>query len=201
MAQLYATGPVLLWVKFPMDDEPQFLGVGQRAPVVDVIPSFTPRYADVSGPTIPLDLLHSGDSGRVSVDLNFCNMNVLQAVRTRSRNVTFPRIDPGGWDPGQLGMPLIASGCVPVLYLRFASSEKPSYTNFVNGNVPDGYRFFAAILDPECVRPGGTSAEYKTHLLWNCLRKYDRAAKNQYGRGALRLYDEDVSEVSSLEPN
>jgi hypothetical protein len=200
--QLYATGPVTVWVKFPMDDEPQPLGYGERAPVVDVTPTYRYRYADAS-PDVPLDALLTGLRGTVSVDLAEFNMNVLQALRTRARNATFPRIDPGFGDAGQYGMPLIASGCAPVLYLHFTGSEKPAYTQFVSGNLPDGYRFFAAILSPENLRPGGTTANYKTHLAWDCLPHYNRDARSQYGkygRGTKRLYDEDMTEVVGRNP-
>ena len=201
MAQIYSTGAVDVWVKFPMDSRPQFLGHGERAPVINVTPRYSPFYATVSGPDIPLELLYTGSSGRVSIDLSRFNMNVLRAVQSRCRNGSFfPAIDPGLDDAGQIGTPLISSGCVPKLYLRFPSSGKPPYQNFVNGNLPDGYRFFAAILDPECVKPGGTTANYKISLVWNCLRAFDLNAETNYGWGKFRLYDQDMKDLAGLSP-
>lgn len=177
-----------------MDDSPQFLGWGERAPVIDVTPSYAPFFATVSGTEVPLELLYNGLSGRVTVDLTLFNYNVLRAVQTRVRGNAFNAIDPGLDDAGMIGTPLISGGCVPKLYLRFPFAGKPTYRDFVNGNLIEGYRFFAAVLDPETVR-GGSGQAHKVALNWKCLRGYDLDAKTNYGRGSLRLFDNDMGDL------
>jgi hypothetical protein len=200
VAQLYATRAVNIWLKFPGDTQPQFLGHGTTAPVPIITPSYVPFFPDIGGPNVPTELLECGESARVEVDLTRYNWNVLMAARSRARNARFPAIRPGFTDAGQGGVAVIRGGCATVLYLEYPGANLPAFQDFVSGNLPDGFRFFAAMLDPETHKPGSTDA-YKVRLNWWDLRAYRRDATSQFGRGTMTLFDHDLSELDGLRPN
>ena len=174
MSMLLATGPVEMWVGFAFEALPQFLGFGERAPVIDVQRSYVGHKVD-SGGEAEVERFYAGQSGRVSVDLVRLNLLVLDAcrdaARTANASTTGLGISPGLDDASGVGTPTVLSGAACKLYLRFPYANKAVFQNPTSGALPAGYRFWAATLDPEVLRPGGTTASYKTHLVWNCVRK------------------------------
>lgn len=199
MSQLYSTGPVSVFVGL-YGQTPQFLGYGERAPEIDIIPSFVPFFSDSGGPEVPAELLLAGQSGRVTVDLNKMNMKTLRVIQTRGRGRNFTATDPGLDDAGQIGTPMLTNNCSCKLYLRFDRSGVATYNNFLSGAIPRGYRFFAAILDPETVLPSSTTA-LKQCLAWKCLRAWDPTIKTPFGRGTRRLFDNDLTDLMGINPD
>lgn len=178
--------------------------------MVEVLPKYTQFHADVGGEE-PLEEFYAGASGRVSVDLNRFNWRVLKAIQDRPRSNSGDPITPGFDDAGRIGTPMIRPngvGSAPglgtypahALFLRFPFRNKEAYQNGNDGNLPDGYRFFRAFLDPERCVMGSTSV-FKIHLSWRCRRYHDRTRITPYGRGGLYLYDENMEALEGLQPD
>lgn len=155
------------------------------------------------GGEAPFDAIYSGESARITVDLNRFNTPLLRSIEARSRSATFPGAV-GGFDaPGQVGTLMVTEGASFQLLLHFPFSAKAPFLGAVGPNsggpMIQGYRFFAAYLDPESVQ-GGSASVLKYHLSFECLRVFSPTASG-VGFGSFALYDTDVSSVVSLPLN
>lgn len=196
MAQLYATGPVSVLVGCSPSGPPLFLGHGESAPDIDTEVRYVPFHSDSAG-EVPAEKFWAGESGRVSVDLVRFNWRVLDIIRARGRGRNFPAITPGFADAGQVGTPMLTNGCSYPLYLMFPFAAKAVYNVAANGALPPGYRFLAAMLDPDRSVVGSATAA-KIHLEWDCIAVYDYTRKTAFGRGSRLLYDSNVSAAAGI---
>lgn len=217
--RLHSTGPVSVFVasfaemvhygyRLPDRNAWDILGHGERAPSIDIRPVYKPIQADIGGDA-PFDSVYSGATGYVSLELVHFDWQVVQFLMQFSshsentRGFTHPIINTEY--PGDVGtMTMLEGGWY--VFLRF---NKKGGMWGRQGNMPMGYLFHCAILDPASVIVGtGTAA--KIRLAFNCMRRryqsglglgaYSSSARYQYGEGcaASILYqdrDADVVDV------
>lgn len=199
MAQLYVTGPVHVYIKHVLDGTVRFLGHGERAPTIQLTPNLVPVKCDVGGEA-QFESIYSGEGATVRVDLVRYNMAVMNTIRVRSRSTAFPAAVPGYDNPGMIGTLTLAEGAYYQLILVFPNAAKPFYQNAVNGALPAGYRFKAAVMDPESQQPGSANP-YKLSVSWTCLRIFDPTDRNAFGFGGFSLYDNNVAEALAVPLN
>lgn len=203
MAQLYSTGPVDMFVWHAQANAPVFLGHGERAPSIEVTPSWVPVHCDLAGQA-PMDTLYSGEMGRVSVELIRYNWATVKEMQDRAIHQDDRVATPGVCTPGDLGLLAVQEGSFYILYLRFQHAVKTAMSGMVGG-----YRFYAAVLEPMSVVAGSTTAN-KIHMTFNCYRRYLRnnssyvpagapaVANNSFGVGTYILYDHNMSDIGVI---
>jgi hypothetical protein len=201
MAQLYTTGPVDVFIRHALDLSPVFLGHGERAPTIDITPNYLPVKAHYGG-EIPVDAIFSGETGKVRMELVRFNHNALNMLKNRARSMLDQNPVKGLFEPGQIGTMIISEYSFFELWLRFTHSKK-LHNN--NGDLPDGYRFLTAVLEPESI-VGGSSTIMKVSLTFSCWRYpfcgYGLATRPGIGgfNGVnLKLYDHDMSEIGDID--
>jgi hypothetical protein len=121
-------------------------------------------------------------------------------MRARAKSTSFPTATDGFDAPGQIGTLALVEGSAYELFLRFPFSAKGPFMNAANGALPAGYRFRAAVADPESFQ-GGSANPYKFHLSWTCYRLFDPTATNAFGFGSFTLYDSNLASIAGLSIN
>lgn len=199
MAQLFCTGPVLVYIGIPRGNSrvPAFLGTAEKAPQIIVNSEFEPVFNDIGGSMIPIAELFQGETAVVSMVLTRFNEATVQAVRS----LVGPR--PGFYPTGSYGTIMEQEGFTFPLYLRFPYVAKPSMA----GMVP-GYRFWSAkFTGPLQVVPGTTAL--RKQIIFGCTRSWTLASSPLAGTalpvdaplGNSILYDHNMAEVLNVPVN
>lgn len=203
MAQVYVTGPVDLWVQTARQGGPTFLGHGERAPVIQLVPHYVVHHADAAGAAV-FERLYAGAIARISVDLvrfNQATLDDIQAAGGAAWDQPGAEADAAfGFDPpGAIGTATMAEGLGHTLYLRFGGALRPTMQGLRNprARLPRGYRFYNCTLEPQVVR-GGSAAPYKVSLAWLATPWFNPDYRNRWGYGSFTLYDDDVAELDGL---
>jgi len=206
MAQVYVTGPVDLWVlTSTYGGQPRFLGHGERAPTINLIPFYVTHQADVAGAAV-FERFYNGMSARISVDLIRFNQATLDEVRLASASGDWlkgPEEISYGFDPpGSIGTATKAERVSHILYLRFPAANRPGMNGQANprARLPAGYRFFYCTLDPQVIR-GGSTVAHKVSLTWQATPWFIPEYRNGWGYGAMVLFDKDMSALDGLRPD
>lgn len=199
MAQLFATGPCALFVQPFGNGSAVFLGHGERAPVINIDPKLNGVKCDLGGDA-DFDLMESGESGRISVEVIRFNWPVLRQMQARTRNSAFPTAVGGTFAPGQRGTLLATEGCLWPLWVAFGFGAKAVFANAATGGpMPLGYRFPYSYLQPETIHPSMQNAA-KISLQFGALSKFfPTVAGGMFG--AFVTYDEDMTGIAGVTLN
>jgi hypothetical protein len=191
MGQLYATGPVDIWVG--AGGSPLFLGHGERAPRIQVYRQYKPAHTDIAG-EVPHDKGYGGEWAVVSVALTRYNESTLAIIEDVATVNTGTPPSRGFNLPGEIGSLMLTEGLTYPLYLRFPFAAKPAYRNPASGAMPAGYRFYAAHLgSPDDLFDLGPPNARKVGLIFECMRAFDPTVTNAYGGGSFQLYDHSLA--------
>lgn len=197
MAQPYVTGPASIWVA-PGLSAPLFLGHAERSPSIQVRPSHSPIFSDLSGQRVPLDYIYDGEEALISMDLTRFNEAVYRLIANRGT----PGLGTRGLDiPGDIGTLLGTEGRAYPLWIRFPYSAKTAFSNATNGAMPGGYRFPLAFLEGPDGLDGLGTTNRRLRLNFHAIRYLDVSVTNTFGAGSLLLYDHNMGAVSSLPIN
>lgn len=188
MASPYVPGPAPIFVGLGGSaGQPAFLGFSERGVHIDINPMYSDYIVDLGG-AVPLDKSYQGATATVSFDLTRWNEDVLAAMDDFSGSLAGSS---RGVDvPGEIGTLMSYEGAAYTLWIVFPYSNFPAYAD-----MPAGYRFPKAFIDRETLPERG-SKPAKVHLIMTCLRDLDMTTINDYGRGKLTLYDNDMSAIS-----
>lgn len=190
-ATLYSTGPVYIYVSTGKNGiQPAFLGMGERAPTIEVFREFDPVYTDAAA-KVPHDYAYGGEYVTVSATMTYYNEDVLRNLQNVPGNANIVRGQDGRLDRGSL---MMTEGFSRTLWLKFGFGEKLAYT--VNG-MPKGYRFFNAILFGPDVRTPGTQAN-KISVNFRCSGSF--IPTGNANSPMFKVYDHDTSSVDSISP-
>jgi hypothetical protein len=192
VAQLYATGPVDVWVG--AGGGPLFLGHGERAPRIQVQRMYKPAHTDLAG-DVPHDKAFAGEWALVTLALSRYNESTLALIQdVAGANLVGTPPTRGFNVPGERGSLMLAEGQAYPLYLRFPFAAKPVYQSAASGAMPAGYRFPAAYLGgPDDLFDLGLPNARKVGLVFECVAPFDPTVTNAYGAGAFKLYDHNLS--------
>lgn len=196
MAQPYVTGPCAVYLGVGASGAPVFLGHGERGPSIQIRPSWSPVFADISGQRVPLDYLYDGEEGIVSFDATRYNEDVYAAIANRSN----PGIVTRGFDvPGAVGTLMAHEGKAYPLWVTFPYAPKPAFSSAVGPNsggaMPAGYHFHRAFLEGPDGLDGLGTTNRRIRFSFHCIRLLNPSYTNAYGAGSLALYDHDMSAV------
>lgn len=193
MAQLYCTGPALFFASLGNGGTPVFFGTCEKAPVIELHPSYTHVYNDIGGQQTPFDSVYDGEYATVTGDFNRINENIyaLMSEKARSANLR------GSDIPGGIGRLMLTEGASFFLYVQFPYAFKLAFQNNISGPMPLGYRFPCAFLDTDSMPDLGTKAR-KWHFNWMCLRAFNLNYTNQVGQGAFTCYDFDLTALNGV---
>jgi hypothetical protein len=198
MAQLYSTGPVLIYALFPGDTAPVFVGTGRAAPGIEIRPAFEDVHNDLGGSRVPIDRIRESQDGLVTAEMNRYSESFLQ--RMADRSLSTPGV-PGIDTSGEIGSLLLLEGQTFVLWTVFPYAGKGFFTANANpnfGNMPAGYRWLAAyLLGPDRYRIGSATAK-SLGCIWHCLRLFDPTIPGNFNTGTFSCYDFDTSAVAGI---
>lgn len=197
MAQLYSTGPALIFVGLGNGGTPVFYGTCEHAPVIEAHPSYTHVYNDLGGQQTPYDSCYDGEYCTVSGDFNRHNENVYTLMAEKARS----GINNGGGRgtdiPGGIGRLMLTEGATYIVYVQFPYAFKAAFQSPISGPMPLGYRFHAGYLDRDSMPDLGTKAR-KWSLNWFCLRSFDLNFTNTVGQGRFVCYDHDLTALNGV---
>lgn len=201
MAQPYVTGPVSVYVGVTIGGvttTPVFLCHGEKGPSIQIRPSFSPVFADISGQRVPLDYLYDGEEAIVTVDSTRFNESVYFNIANRAS----PGLGSRGTDfPGDIGTLMGHEGKAFPLWLLFPYAGKPAFSAAVGPNsggpMPGGYHFFRAFLEGPDGLDGLGTTNRRTRFSFHCIRVLDPTYNGADGSGSLALYDHDMSAIQT----
>lgn len=196
MSQLWATGPCDVWAQYE-GDTAFFVGWGSRPPQIELTPITVPVPCDVAG-RASLDKMYAGQVASMSIEFSRYNEDAIALLEDRAN----PSFDGGsrGTDlPGFIGSLLSTESLAPFIYVRFPFAAKAAYGAASSGGpMVAGYRFFVGILEPVRFAPGASDA-LKKAVQFSFLPYLDMDQSNEYGRGALVLYDHNMDALDDVD--
>lgn len=191
MAQVYATGPGLLFVSGAALSESgvSYLGTAERHPRQQIKAGWEPLFNDLGGQRVPFDILYEGEEAFLSADLTRWNERILNRLMARPGRAASVR---GKNTSVDIGTAVLAEGYGLTLWCQFPFASKAAYQNAANGNMPGGFRFPASIMiGPESYESMGTAPK-KIRVVFHCLRYFNPTDFS------FLLYDHDMSALPAI---
>lgn len=194
MAQLWSTGPALIYVALTGTGDapggglggppvnPAFLGTAEFAPAIHVRREWESVFNDFGGGRVPFDTMYESKEGFTFADLTRWDENVYQQLAAA------PRTAEGGFDPtnpqdgadfvGDIGSLMITEGLAYSVFIKFPFASKSAYAG-----MKPGYRFPASyLMGPDEANSLGTKP-FKRHIVFHHLRTFEPSTQ------IFRLYD------------
>jgi hypothetical protein len=198
MAQLFTTGPILVFVASGDGQmTPKYLGTCEGGVPIEFRHEWEGVRNDLGGTKLDFDRAYEGSSALITLNLTRWNMPVLQALigmpNASFRLKTGPQVPPyqaGVNTIGDLGTLYFTELQAVCLWLQFGVKRSAARAGFY---APEegGMRFPVATLQSSSQPRSGTRAR-QYNLVYQALRNY---LPNQ---GSLVLYDEDMSAVANV---
>ena len=173
MAQLYTTGPCLLYANIGATGVGSgwlFIGTAKQKPRIQIRRAIKEVMNDIGGDKAT-DLLYSGQDAIITADVNRMSLTAYFAMASCAAPVTFAAgaILSGTDGPGGVGTILGTEGQMFPLCLVFPYNVKAAYSNAANGVLPPCYNFPLATLEsPDDVDPG--TQDLTIHMVWHAIR-------------------------------
>jgi hypothetical protein len=184
MATPFVSGPVHMFALIPGQSGMLYIGTGERAPKIRLLPEWDAVMNDLGGTKLPFDYLYEGEEALVGVTLTRWNQPVLDILRTRTNRAA----PPGFTLPTDLGALMVAEGLTFNLYLFFPFATKAA---MAAGGMPAGYHFHYAFLQGPDDLERGTGPN-KDQTMFHCVRGFDITT------GRMTLYDFSVGAMPAL---
>lgn len=210
MAQLYTTGPALLYAgPTPLTvaggspgaaasalAAARFLGTCESPPKIKIVPHYKPIFNDLRGDQVPFDKMYLGEEAFFSGVVNRFNWSTW-AMLNSPPNLSAALAGGGGvfgvglFGPaglsqgldlnGEIGSLVLTEAMGMAFYVVFPFAAKPAYGSLGANSMPAGYRFFNCTLDPVELDVG--MREMAVHLSVHATPVYFTT------NGSSRLYD------------
>lgn len=181
MAQLWCTGPALLYVGLGSvsNPTPVFVGTDNDTPTIDIIPRFREVRNDIGGED-PLDDSYQGRSAAVRYKINRMDEVAIAALEQTN---PFSATQRGADDPGDVGSLMVTEGKAFPVWVVFpyaANSPIPAIAKAAMLGMPAGYHFVAGHLTRDThSRLGTKEKDFDLEIV--CRRIYKPFSQRSQG--------------------